>query len=212
MTWPFQPTANFPAISSNSGPSTGVVPPKVATNFMIGPHYMMGLSTISYSANDLIYIPIWISEISTWAGIKTRNGGAGDSGDVYRVGIYAEASTGGPGSLIRDCGTVTLDASAAIRTTASSFSNTYIGWHYLAVHFQNAILMSHMVCEAQDSAVARYPLNVAAQAMPSISDAMNSWGGQSPIPFINSAYGSLASTAVTPTSTITSCPQIRIYR
>lgn len=196
---------------SNNGHVWGVKPPKVMTGANLGPHYVFTSATLTSNANDLYYIPIYVPEIATWAGIKFQNSSAGDNTEVIRFGIYQEASGGGPGSLLADLGTVTLDASSAQRTLASSWTNTYIGWHYIAVHFQSATGVNACAAQATDSSAGRVTPTPSA-GMPQITLSFSTYISASVFLFVNTAYGALASTAVTPTSSTTTAPYVLIYR
>ncbi len=210
MTWPFIPSVQPTTSVSNTGPVSGVRPPKVMPGAAIAPHYAYAAAGTVPSANDLYYVPIYVPDATTWAGIKCQNGSAGDTGEVIRFGIYQEATNGGPGSLLADLGTITLDASAAQRTLASSWTSTSIGWHYSAVHFQSATNLIFGTVQATDSSVGRYPIN-AGSGMPQITLSF-SYTGVGPFLLVNTAYGALASTAVTPTSSATFGPFVFIYR
>lgn len=197
----------MPAVD-RSGGVLGVAPPIPFSGSEVGPHYMVNTtSNLLTTATRLYYTPIFLHHIKAWAGIKTYNSGAGDNGEVYRVGIYEEAAAGGPGTLLKDCGEVTLTGASAIRSSANSFANTKIGWHYLAVHFNDATNMW-----AMQGATNNDPYG--SQSIPVIGAMADLGGTATPgrvVSYVDTAYGALASTAVTPTGTTTLAPLARLY-
>lgn len=186
-----------------SGPIGGAPIPGIMSGAGIrSPYFVNEAGTnITTTSTRLYYIPIYLDRIFTFAGIKTRNGGTGDNGDTYRVGLYAEATAGGPGALVNDCGEITLDASASIvRTASSSFSTTTIGWHYLAFHSNQAVSMNQCTTSPGGNLVP-----TPADGLPTLAF-NSSTDGNFAIPYVDTTYGALASTAVAPTASTNAAP------
>lgn len=198
---------------SSAGPILGAKAPKVMSGAGIGPHWVARVGqTLATTSTRLYYTPIYLSNIEAFAGAKTFNQGTGDTGEKYRVGIYSEASGGGPGTLQKDFGEVTLDGSSALRTSANSWTNSYIGWHYLAFHSDTAISMYAWDEVYQLTAAGHVP-PVIQVGMPTLStNFANSLNRNDPFMYVDTAYGALASTAVAPTTATTTSPMILLYR
>ncbi len=196
----------------------GAPSPKRMSGTMMMPHYahMVNSGGITTTATRLYFAPIFLDQVDTWLGMRAYNNGAANTGDKLRLGIYTEASAGGPGSLLKDCGEVTLTAAAAVLTATNSFTNTYIGWHYVAIHAQSATPMRVMGAQEQRSDVAYRWGAIAAQAIASLDSAGAIIAGYSagPQPFmsVDTVYGTLASTAVTPTICRAEMPALAVYK
>lgn len=174
------------------------------------------VAALTTTATRLYFIPYYFQDIVAYTGIKTRNNGAGDNLDTYRVGVYQKSvSTNLPTTLIQDLGEVTLSGAAADRTLAVSFTPAYIGWHYLAMHFNQGSAMQRMLS-------ALYTTNVGSvSGMQHIAGALFGTAGTSASVlgnggfaafYIDTAYGALAATAVTPTAVTSAAPSIYPYR
>lgn len=201
-------------IAVKYGLASGVALPKIMSGAGISPDYALQhvSNPLTTTATRLYYVPIYLDAITTFAGFKTYNSGAGDSGDVYRVGIYGEATAGGPGALLNDCGEVTLTGAAALRTSASSFSNTSIGWHYLAFHAQDAAAMYSMSGRLGLSGVGLVN-GAKTDALPQIGIPIVAAAANDSFPFlyVDTTYGALASTAVAPTASTQKVPIMQVY-
>lgn len=184
---------------SSGGPIYGAPHIGYDTGLAYHPHYMLvgvgaGLTTTSTRA---YYMPFFVAEAVTFSSIKTVNTGAGDNGDTYRVAIYANDGTAGPGTLILDAGQVTLTGASAVRTLSVSIDLTAYGgsWVWVMVHCNQAASMGEMTAVAA---------TVGAQNM------VASFGGfdfsvaaydyNKFVRYVDTAYGAAASTAVAPTA------------
>ncbi len=206
---------NASAAYGRGGGIVGGVPSPIRmAGTSLGPHWTVDGDALTTTATRLYYYPIWIDRIETWLGVKTSNTGAGDNTKTYRVGIYKEAATGGPGALGKDFGEVTLTGAAALRTLTSSWTPDYIGWHYLCTH-QSAVVTG------MDAFNGLYLVTSAGWVNPPLCQAFGTletaggvFSGPSVYPFmyVDTAYGALASTAVAPTNAVTSAPAIRLYK
>jgi hypothetical protein len=183
------------------------------------PHWVAVESAIGFNttATRLYFVPYYFNEIRQFTGLKTRNLGAGDTGDTFRMGVYqatllSTGLRGGPSSLVADCGEVTLTAAAADRTLATAFTPAYVGWHYLAFHCNQVIGMPRMTGHLEYSAAGEmsgaamrfaFGLGVALSAIGTSAG----FGAY----YVDTAYGALASTAVAPTATTNYAPLIAPY-
>lgn len=68
-----------------------------------------GVRTYAPVADQLIFIPIWISHQTTFSGIGFGVYSAGAAGTIARLGIYAPNSDRLPGSREADFGTIAVD-------------------------------------------------------------------------------------------------------
>jgi hypothetical protein len=200
-------------IPSGGGSLKGVPVPKIMSGTGIYPHYTFTFTStpLTTTATRLYYVPIYLDNLTTFAGIKTYNSGAGDNGETYRVGIYNEATAGGPGSLLNDCGEITLTAAPGLRTAASSFTNTVTGWHYLAIHANSAFAIYAFVTAM--GRAGSQPYDNTNEALPQFGMGSFAGGTNSSYPFlyVDTTYGALASTAVAPTASINSAPAMQVY-
>ena len=92
-------------------------------------HYLdSSAGTVALTANQLYGIPIFIgvNQVVTEIGIEVTT--AGSASTVIRLGIYGESS-GVPGNLIVDAGTVTADSNAVKAITISQ--TLAPGWYFL---------------------------------------------------------------------------------
>lgn len=192
-------------LGGGGGPIGGAPLPKIMSGAGIKPHIFQvdASSGLTTTATRLYYVPIYLPQIYTFAGMKTRNGNTSDNGDTFRMGLYAEATAGGPGSLVNDCGEVTLDASAAIRTLSSSFSNTAIGWHYMAFHSNQAVLINQMKVATANN------VGSGGDGMPVLTFDVSA--GAKAVLYVDTAYGALASTAVAPTASTDAGPMMFLF-
>ena len=199
-----------PQPSSGGGPMGGGAPPLVMSGMGMGPAYCVATeAAMTTTATRLYYIPIYFPRAESWAGIKIYNGGSGDNGETIRVGVYEESASGGPGTLLDDCGEITLNNTFAVRTAASSFT-VEEGWYYFAIHHNSACTM-YALCNRQRVSNVGY------------AGAMSS-GGSLPqfnppdnrevnvFPYVDTTYGALASSAVAPTASTDKAPTIIAYK
>lgn len=185
---------------AKGGIALGATPPKLFSGQGLMPHYTEQVSSTGLTATRAYYIPIFIPYIETFAGLKTHNGNTGDNGEKYQNAIYDEADAGGPGSLLNNFGEITLDATSAERSAASSWTNTYIGWHYVMVHFESATNMEYMTTTNQPSS-----------GMPSWQIAATPTD-RNVFSYVDTAYGAPAATAVAPTAGETVAPAVMLYK
>lgn len=173
---------------------------------------------ITTTATRLYYIPYYFPVTNlSYTGLKTRNTGAGDNGEVYRVGVYqASFTTGLPSTLVADVGEVTLTGAAATRTTASSWTAPYVGWGFLCLHANTACALQALSNVNSGGSAAGYVANTLARTMFPTSDidattnAINA--GTFAAYYVDTAYGALASTAVAPTAFTNLAPIVAPYR
>ncbi len=207
--------ANATEVYAGSGAMGGVMPPKILSGMGIGDpvgRVITSSDQVTYSANDLIYIPIFIPRIVTFAGCKTYNSGTGDNGDTYKCALYSEGASGGPDSLLKDFGEVTLTASSAIQTLASSYTMTTVGWHFFGIWFNDGSEMFALHTSARTTNVGYAPGAGIENHNPHFGFHDHASGGG--IPFahhVNTAYGAWASTAVAPTTSQGNWPNFRLY-
>lgn len=185
---------------------------------IVPPHWgVIDYATIGFSttATRLYYIPYYFSEIVTFTGLKMRNGGTGDNGEVLRLGAYQATTPNGglPTSLIVDAGEITLTGAAADRTLASSWTTPYVGWGFLAYHANTAAQVVAISTRATISNVGQYMPNPATNVFGLGSLDVNSttasgFGAY----YVDTTYTALASTAVAPTGIVTVAPVVAPYR
>lgn len=202
-------------VNMNNAPFNGLSSPTWITGMQRGPHWCLDDTTTGFAttATRLYYYPIYFDQVVTLAGARSFNSGAGDNGETYRVGLYFDnAAAGGPGTLAKDFGEVTLTAASALRTLTNSYAITSPGWYWVAVHHSSAANMYAFTSILQVSNVGYVLPNIARLIGTMTTTA--EWGSTSPQPFhyVDTTYGALASTAVAPTASTDRAPAVRFYK
>lgn len=83
-----------------------------------------------------------IDRITSFSGAYCANSGTGDSGDKFKIALYNESASGGPGTLYKDFGEGTFTGAAVINSLSSSVSNVPPGDYYLAFVTNNTVAMN----------------------------------------------------------------------
>lgn len=197
--------------SFNGVPSLGYLAGVGAT---YPPHWatLTNANALATTINRLYYIPYYFESLTAFTGLKLYNNNTGDNGDKCRAGVYQRSPTTFlPTSLIVDAGEVTFTGAAAIRTLAQSFTPAYVGWHYIAVHFNAAVDMQWISTQEPVSTVgvttgfpAKNIFGVSTQVLQSYASTFGAY-------YVDTAYGALASTAVAPTAISTQAPSVAPY-
>lgn len=175
------------------------------TGLVHPPHYITkGGASVTTTATRAYYAPFFVHEPVTFSSIQTTNFGAGDNGDTYRLALYANDGTAGPGTRIQDIGEVTLTGAAARRTITTTINlQSYSGqWVWVMFHANQAADMYDM----KSSTTAGEIIN----GMGTLGTFGDSYASattiQSAFRYVDTAYGAAASTAVAPTASITIMP------
>ena len=96
-----------------------------------------GNSNQTTTLNELNFTPVYVPQSLTADRIAVNVGIAGSAGAVVRLGIYSpSATTGLPGALVLDAGTVASDSTGFKEITISQALNT--GLYWLSVVSQTA--------------------------------------------------------------------------
>ena len=202
---PFIPPAASSA-SKGSGLFANQNPPHYFTGALYLPvGYAPNTSnSITTTINRCYYFPMPIWEAHTFQGAVIANTSAGDNGEKCRIMVFNDDGTTGPGTLAKDFGEITLDATAATRTLSSSWAATP-GTYWLAAWFNSASDWSTMTANAVSTGVGGF-------GGPFIGSYIGILGG-SPVPgvlmeahYVDTAYGAAPASAVAPTATITKVP------
>ena len=188
---------------SGGGPFFGATPPAYITgNRYPSPYvYSPDTTTLTTTATRLYYVLTYVWEARSFQGCATHNSGAGDNGDTYRTGIYTHSATNGPTTLLHQFGEVTLTGAASERLQSSSFSVTTPGFYWLAFHANQAAAMARQRATTYQESGAGYGPPVWTPAFAGF--VASPWAQVTTMGIIRSvdtAYGSLASTAVAPTT------------
>jgi len=193
------------------GPFNGVKPP----NFVTGTRYTSPVAmndsagTLTTTATRLYYYQTYIWQARDFASIETENGGAGDNGDTYRVGVYTHG-TSGPDQLVKDFGEVTLTGAAAKRllTPGAAMTIGAPGWYWFAFHANQAAVMVRCFGVGQMISLVGYRgVNTSSAFLGQITGTSDSTDNQF-CRYVDTAYGALASTAVAPTAQTNLAPAI----
>jgi hypothetical protein len=193
-----------------SGPMQGAPFIGYDTGIRNVPHYItLSGTALTTTATRAYYAPFFVAEPVTFASAVTWNQGAGDNGDTYRIAIYANDGTAGPGTLIQDVGQVTLTGAAATRTLSVAINlQAYSGrWVWLMFHANQAAAMEDMRTENADGVYRG--INV---GFGTFGDYVAGANAIAVFRCVDTAYGAAASTAVTPTDSLTTMPAIALVK
>lgn len=166
--------------------------------------------TLNTTAGRLYYIPFYFPALVQFTGLKMRNLGAGDNGEVLRLGVYeASQTTGLPSTLVIDAGEITLTGAAADRTLAAAWTPPYVGWGYFAYHANTAADIMPITDQLSSSQAVFYrPARFFGLSSTTPSTTAANFGGY----YVDTAYAALASTAVAPTNVTNLTPAVFAYR
>jgi hypothetical protein len=193
------------SLFNQSGSFYGAPLPRLITTATYLPlGYADNTGTVTTTANRCYYVYWPISESRTFAGVNAYNQGAGDSGEKFRIMFFNDdGSSGGPGTLAKDFGEVTLGAASAYQTLTSSWAAS-AGRYWGAIWHDSATSMYGMspfpAATAVGSALGINNYSV----IGSINDSGTNWGANAmPVAhYVDTAYGAAPSTAVAPTATL----------
>lgn len=182
----------------------GAPAPKIITgSTYYPPGYCDSVGNLGTTANRCYYVYWPIAESRTFAGVNTFNQGAGDTGEKMRIMFFNDdAAAGGPGTLAKDFGEITLGAASAYQTLTSAWAAT-AGRYWGAIWFDSATFMFGMTPYAVGSAVGGSVGINSNSLIGSINDAGVMFNSQT-MPsahYVDTAYGAAPATAVAPTAT-----------
>lgn len=107
-----------------------------STNWYMIPHW--SVSTAAQVNNQVIYVPWYLSWPVTIdaVGFEVTAAAAASGTPVIRVGVFAMASDGTPGTLLKDCGTVGVTTTGAKATATGQACQCQPGWVFIALGAQ----------------------------------------------------------------------------
>lgn len=148
----------MPALANGS--YAGVAPPILMPGkILLPPHMRFGNGeTMTTTAGRYYVVPFFVARTTTFAGVKFRNSGAGDIGDLVKIAFYGEAAAGGPGALAKDFGISTLGGAAAINTLVSAWTAVGPAWYYGVIVSNNTCDLNVMFPGAYYSSAGLLPL------------------------------------------------------
>ena len=145
---------------------------------------------------------------------RAYNSGVGDNGDKVKIAAYNEATGGGPGTLAKSFGEVTLTGASAVRNFASSWSASP-GKYYLELVTDNAVGMFCMCAVDQATSAGFFMPNMAANTMGFLAAPPNSSARSSLVPagdYVGGTYANFPeSTSLTPVTTVAGVNQIPFF-
>jgi hypothetical protein len=174
------------------------------------PHYITKTgATLTTTSTRAYYMPYFVQEAVIFSSILTYNQGAGDNGDTYRLAIYANDGTAGPGTLIQDIGQVTLTGASALRTISTTINlEAYANqWVWVMFHANQAAAMYDM--QTGTTAAEYINGNV---AFGTFGDFFSGNLAASLFRYVDTAYGAAASTAVAPTTSVAIAPSFALVK
>lgn len=190
-------------VALSGGIYGGVKPPRYLSGKVYIPQHVLASSgTLAVTATRRYYVPFFCSFTQTFAGMKTYNSGVGDNGKKIRMGVYNEATTGGPGTLVAEVSETTLTGASAIRTATGSM--TLIGgqMYFLCFTSDTAPTM-HVMGHFTSAAGSVAPAPFSTQHGIFTWDVGSTDSRTQPLgDYVDTAYGALPSTAVAPTASV----------
>lgn len=180
------------------------------------PHYITGCwyvpqgyssvgSTVTATINRCYYVPFSVWESHSFQGASTINQGTGDSGAFIRLMVFNDnGAIGGPGTLAKDFGQITLGGTAATQTLLSAWAAAP-GRYWSAVWHSTAASMYGAEPYTIDSAVGSSGGVNPSHFMGGLSFAGNA-GTTTHCHYVDTAYGAAPATAVAPTASLIGNP------
>lgn len=176
MTFPTIPQFLTPPSSFLGGQFNGYQSfRKMPGKFFHPPHLVPTDNPITMTTTAArYYVAPWIIEQSTIiAGAWCYNSGAGDNGDKFKIALYDEKSTGGPGALVKNFGEGTFGGSAIVNALSSSVTLA-AGRYYLEMVTDNTVAMYCMTAMDTVSGAGYVLPNIAANTMGTLVAPLNS--------------------------------------
>lgn len=183
-------------------------PPKYITGAFYPPPSFGGTATtMATTATRIYYVPFNINYSRTFAGVVTYNGGAGDNGEKIRIMMFNDdGAAGGPGTLAKDFGEITLTGASALRTLSSSWAASP-GLYWGAFWAETAITMYGMTQGTVGTAVGAANGPVLTHLIGDLNGAGSGFFGLATgvvaCHYVDTAYGAAPATAVAPTASLT---------
>lgn len=178
------------------------------------PHYITGAyyppaglvtsntAIAAVTATRCYYFPFAIWEPHTFTAAMSANGGAADNGKKYRCMIFNDnGATGGPGTLAKDFGEVTLTGAGADRTLTSNWA-ALPGIYWGAMWFETNPAMLGFIPS---------PAGIGGGNGPALYNFIGSFNtpsamfGNLSMPtghYVDTAYGAAPATAVAPNASV----------
>ena len=165
-------------------------------------YYSIG-GSFTTTVNRCYYFPFAVNRPYTFAGAVTGNQGTGDNGEKLRMMVFRDdAAAGGPGTLEKDFGEITLTGAAATRTLTSSWA-AVPGLYWGAIWHETAAAMHGMAPHYSDTAAGTFNAMNPVHIIPNLTWAVGvSTNSLAHALYVDTAYGVAPSSAVTPTATI----------
>lgn len=176
--------------------------PHYITNAYYQPQgYFATANSLTTTINRCYYVPFSVWEAHTFQGAATFNSGTGDNGEHIRMMVFNDnGANGGPGTLAKDFGEITLSGAAAQRTLASTWA-ALPGMYWSAIWHETAAAMISMDPLSFATTAGGY-------AGPKPNDFMGtlsytaSAGAVAAVHYVDTAYGVAPATAVAPTASL----------
>jgi hypothetical protein len=198
------------AVYGKAGPIEGAPFIGYDTGVRNMPHYIgRSGATLTTTATRAYYIPYFVAEAVTFSSLLTFNQGVGDNTDTYRLAIYANDGTAGPGTLIQDVGEVTLTGASALRTLSATINlEAYANqWVWVMFHANQAADMYDMKCS-----ISTADYTTRALMFGTLGSEFASTTADRIFRYVDTAYGAAAATAVTPTATTAAAPAFALVK
>lgn len=192
------------SLFSQTGPYYGTKPPRMIKGASYIPcGYAQTDTGFSTTATRVYYTPRIVFQARSIPSVQIINSGVGDNGEHFRImTFYDDATDGGPGTLAKDWGEITLTGASAIRTLtpASPFSAP------------QGIVWDAVWAESASAVYGMSPYTFATNAGFSGTPSMQAIMGQFTAPagnfaqtyahYVDTTYGAAPATAVAPTASI----------
>lgn len=199
------------------GPADGVNPPAYITGNRYLPQNTSfpGTGVLTTTSTRNYYVPIYIWEIRSFAGLATINSGTGDNGDTFRLAIYEhDAANKGPGTLLKDVGEITLTGVDQVeRFAANAFTPPTTGWYWLSLHCNQACVLYNMASDGIQITAVGYKVGqplLSRTGLFSLTAFPTTLAALPVAYYVDTAYGAAPATAVQPTATTASAPVIAL--
>lgn len=190
-----------------AGGGSGLFAGKNPPHYITGAYYIpigYSINTDGYggtTATRVYYFPLTVWEARTFAGASVYNIGVGDNGKKIRLMVFNDnGASGGPGTLAKDFGEITLTGAAALRTVTSSWTAA-AGFYWGAIWLEQSCTMSVMAAYSYVSAVGVGTGPNFMNYLGTITAPTDTAAYAFFYHYVDTAYGAAPATAVAPTGT-----------
>lgn len=186
--------------------------PKIITGAVYPPSsYGFCVSAVTTTINRCYYFPWHIDQAHSYPSVICKNNGAGDNGEKVRIMFFKDdAAAGGPGTLAKDFGEITLTGAAAYRTLTPATPWAATPGMYWGAFWCETAADWYGMQPVQLQTAAGYSMGPHMTNMIGVistaPDFLVRLGHVAHGHYVDTAYGAAPATAVAPTASLVGAP------